>query len=84
MKKKFRITIDKKWCKGCALCVNYCPVKILHMGDDFKVYVTDEEKCVGCLICEYRCPDFAIAVNEVEEEKIKKGSKNQGVFIERN
>jgi len=66
MKKRFRITIDKKWCKGCALCVNYCPQKILHIGDDFKVYVSDESKCIGCYICEYRCPDFAIEVNEVK------------------
>jgi len=71
MKKKFKITIDKKWCKGCALCVNYCPPKILYI-DDFKVHVSDESQCLGCYLCEYRCPDFAISVNEVEEEKIYK------------
>ncbi len=68
MKKKFKITIDKKWCKGCALCTHYCPVEILFMGDDFKVHVTEESKCIGCFLCEYRCPDFAIAVNEVKEK----------------
>lgn len=72
MKKKFKINIDKKWCKGCALCVNYCPPKILYIDDDFKVHVTDESQCLGCYLCEYRCPDFAISVNEVEEEKIYK------------
>jgi len=72
MKKKFKITIDKKWCKGCALCVNYCPPKILYIDDDFKVHISDESQCLGCYLCEYRCPDFAISVNEVEEEKIYK------------
>ena len=66
MKKSFKITIEKEWCKGCALCVNYCPKKILYIGDDYKVTVSEESKCIGCYICEYRCPDFAIAVNEAK------------------
>ncbi|MCK4233674.1 4Fe-4S binding protein [candidate division WOR-3 bacterium] len=72
MEKKFKITIDIKWCKGCGLCVNYCPQKILYLADDFKVHVSDESECIGCHICEFRCPDFAIFVNEVKkkEEKI--------------
>lgn len=68
MKKNFKITIEERWCKGCALCVNYCPQKILYIGDDFKVHVSDESECLGCYLCEYRCPDFAISVNEVKEE----------------
>ena len=72
MKKIFKVNIDEKWCKGCGLCVNYCPQKILYIGDDFKVHVKDESECIGCFLCEYRCPDFAINVNEIKEEKIYK------------
>jgi 2-oxoglutarate ferredoxin oxidoreductase subunit delta len=71
MKKNFSVNIDEKWCKGCALCVNYCPKNILYMGDDFKAHVSDETKCIGCYICEYRCPDFAIFINEKKNDETK-------------
>jgi len=67
MKKKFTIEIFKESCKGCEICVHFCPVDILYIGEDRKVAVTDEDKCVGCLVCEYRCPDFAIAAHPAEE-----------------
>ncbi len=67
MAKKFTIEIFKESCKGCEICVNYCPVNILYIGEDRKVAVKEVEKCVGCLVCEYRCPDFAIAVHPAEE-----------------
>ncbi|RKZ23122.1 ferredoxin [bacterium] len=70
MKKKYRITIYRDWCKGCGLCVAYCPVKILRIDEERKVSVMDEDRCVGCLMCEYRCPDFAIDVKEREEVKV--------------
>jgi len=67
MKKKYTIEIFKESCKGCEICVHYCPVNILYIGEDRKVAVKNEEKCVGCLVCEYRCPDFAIAVHLAKE-----------------
>ncbi|MCD6399377.1 4Fe-4S binding protein [candidate division WOR-3 bacterium] len=68
-KRAFSVTIDKKLCKGCEICVYLCPVKILYIGDDRKVAVSDENKCIGCYLCEYHCPDFAIFVNPKEVVK---------------
>ena len=71
-KKSFKVEIKKEWCKGCSICVEYCPVKILFIGEDRKVNVSDESKCIGCLLCEYRCPDFVIAIKQVEASETVK------------
>jgi len=67
MKNMYRIIINEEWCKGCNLCVEFCPKKVLELKDA-KACVVSLEDCIGCSICEYRCPDFAIEVNKVEEE----------------
>ncbi|MBD3204312.1 4Fe-4S dicluster domain-containing protein [Candidatus Woesearchaeota archaeon] len=61
MEKKFEVNINKKWCKHCMLCVEFCPVKNLEFtGDKIK----DKGKCTGCRLCEKYCPDYAIEVKE--------------------
>ena len=63
-----RITIDKELCKGCELCVEFCPKKLIDMADGFNsrghrfsVFKEDEE-CTGCAVCAKMCPDVAIEV----------------------
>lgn len=60
-KNKFSILIKEEWCKGCAICVEFCPEKVLAM-DGNKVKIVDLGACKGCTICELMCPDFAISV----------------------
>lgn len=59
--KKANIKIYEKMCKGCEICVAFCPVKILEM-DGLIAVVNDPDKCTKCMLCELRCPDFAITV----------------------
>jgi len=66
MMKKYSIKINKDWCKGCELCVVFCPHKVLAIGKDRMAEPVKEDDCTGCLICEYKCPDFAITVNSTE------------------
>jgi 2-oxoglutarate ferredoxin oxidoreductase subunit delta len=69
--KKIFISVD--YCKGCLLCVECCPKKILKASGTInaKGYSLPEaahtEKCNGCGICEIVCPDFAIAVDKKEK-----------------
>lgn len=56
-----RIEIHETMCKGCEICVELCPTKVLTMYN-FKAYVEDLDKCIVCMMCELRCPDFAIEV----------------------
>ncbi len=60
-KKKWRIEIDNTMCKGCDICVDFCPTNVLKM-DGLYVTVVDLDKCTGCQLCDLRCPDFAIQV----------------------
>lgn len=63
--KKYTIEINKDWCKGCELCVAFCPRDVLEIGKDRKAKPAREEDCTGCLICELKCPDFAITVSRI-------------------
>ncbi|MBC8018150.1 MAG: 4Fe-4S binding protein [Verrucomicrobia bacterium] len=62
MEKKLpKIEIIEKYCKGCHICVEFCPTKVLEMKG-FYAAVKDLEACIKCMQCELRCPDFAIKV----------------------
>jgi len=52
--------IRKGWCKGCGICVEFCPQDALSMDDMGKAILEYPEKCNGCGMCELRCPDLAI------------------------
>ena len=49
-------------CKGCGICVAFCPKKVLELSELEKVVVAREQDCIKCKQCEMRCPDFAIFV----------------------
>lgn len=62
MEKKLpKIEIIEKYCKGCHICVEFCPTKVLEMKG-FYATVKNLEACIKCMQCELRCPDFAIKV----------------------
>lgn len=55
------IKVNLEWCKGCEICVAFCPKNVLEMRGG-KVKVARPEDCITCMLCELRCPDFAITV----------------------
>lgn len=55
---------NKVWCKGCGICVEFCPKQVLALGDDGKVLVAKPTECIDCGLCELRCPDFVLRVEE--------------------
>ena len=55
------VIIFATWCKGCHICVEFCPTKVLEMKG-FVAAVKNLEACIKCMQCELRCPDFAIKV----------------------
>jgi 2-oxoglutarate ferredoxin oxidoreductase subunit delta len=64
LEKKKEIIIDRELCKGCRICVAFCPEKVLELDDEEKVIVVSPEKCNACRLCEFRCPDVAIELEE--------------------
>ena len=61
-----QIHINEAWCKGCGICVAFCPKEVLVLQSNDKAAVAKPEDCIVCYLCEMRCPDLAISV-EIEE-----------------
>jgi len=61
--KQFEHIIRERWCKGCDICVAFCPKKVLALRNG-KVVAEKPGECIGCHLCELRCPDFAIEVQD--------------------
>ena len=62
-----RLVTETSWCKGCGICAAFCPKKVLKIIND-KVSVVDEDSCIKCGLCELRCPDYAIWLEECDNE----------------
>ena len=68
------IAIDEEWCKGCYLCIHYCPKKIFAKSKrrNPRGYtlpqLTGPEDCTFCKSCEFICPELAITVENEREE----------------
>jgi 2-oxoglutarate ferredoxin oxidoreductase subunit delta len=67
-KKKYTINVNEGWCKGCNICVHFCPKKVLSLTRQGKVKVDNQDACIGCKLCELRCPDLAITITECKKE----------------
>jgi len=63
-KGKNRVTVYPDWCKGCGICVEFCPGKVLELSLEGKCIVAREDDCIRCGFCELHCPDFAIVVSD--------------------
>jgi 2-oxoglutarate ferredoxin oxidoreductase subunit delta len=67
-KKGSVISIQKKWCKNCGICIEFCPRTVYTAGTMDEPIITAPELCIACRLCELRCPEFAITVTESEME----------------
>ncbi len=62
--------INEEWCKGCGICVHFCPKDVLELNAKEKVYAKFPENCIACRLCESICPDLAIEIITEAEEKV--------------
>jgi 2-oxoglutarate ferredoxin oxidoreductase subunit delta len=58
--KRKKPVINIAWCKGCGICVAFCPTQALSMTNADKARLSHPENCTSCGMCELRCPDLAI------------------------
>jgi 2-oxoglutarate ferredoxin oxidoreductase subunit delta len=62
------LSINRQWCKGCGICVAFCPTRVLEMDAGDKVVAVRIEDCTACGRCALRCPDLAITVTREEKK----------------
>ena len=62
------IKVNPDLCKGCGLCIEVCPKKILRFSEGYNKQGNhyaeqfNAEQCIGCKFCGIQCPDLAIEV----------------------
>lgn len=64
------IVIDSERCKGCGLCIDACPKKLIAIacnkvnshGYQYAECYDDSDACIGCASCGIICPDGCITV----------------------
>ncbi len=64
------ISIIRDRCKGCGICIEHCPQKLIRIidgeinaqGYNPAVFEDPESKCKGCKICAEMCADVCIEV----------------------
>ncbi|MCP4845370.1 MAG: 4Fe-4S dicluster domain-containing protein, partial [Actinomycetia bacterium] len=69
--------IEEGRCKGCGLCVIFCPEDVLAMAEDRfnvkgyrPVVCTEPAGCTGCGVCAAVCGDDAIRMEEQDEQRL--------------
>lgn len=62
------VEIDQDRCKGCSLCVLFCPQSVLEINPvqlnarGYHPAALVAEGCTGCGVCAVICPDVCITV----------------------
>jgi 2-oxoglutarate ferredoxin oxidoreductase subunit delta len=67
-RRRGEVRIFRKWCKGCGLCMAFCPERVFSVDGEGRAVVAHPEKCTACMWCYHHCPDFAIAVYRSDED----------------
>ena len=56
------LSINRQWCKGCGICVAFCPTQVLELDSADKAVAARLHDCIACEQCALHCPDLAIEV----------------------
>ena len=69
-----RVYVLPERCKGCKLCVEFCPIGVLAVSEEMNakgyhypaIVAGKEDACVHCEFCMLVCPEFAIFTLAIE------------------
>jgi NAD-dependent dihydropyrimidine dehydrogenase PreA subunit len=79
------LQVDGDECKGCGLCIEACPPKVIHLSQQLNHYgyrtATYAGKgCTGCGICFMACPEpGAITVLRLANRLVATGNARRSI-----
>jgi 2-oxoglutarate ferredoxin oxidoreductase subunit delta len=62
------VRIESDRCKGCGLCVEFCPSHLLTLSGGLNAIgyhpaeLHDADKCSACALCAEMCPETAMEI----------------------
>jgi len=68
------IVISSTYCKGCDICIDFCPKNVLQSSKEINAMgyrlpeAIDIDACTQCQLCVILCPDLAIAVTPKDKQ----------------
>ncbi len=67
MEFKETVYTDTDRCKGCGLCINFCPKQAITQSEHanakgYNYVEVDDEKCIRCGACYRVCPDYVFEI----------------------
>ncbi|MFC1623732.1 4Fe-4S dicluster domain-containing protein [Candidatus Omnitrophota bacterium] len=63
-----KVEINKEKCKGCQLCLIYCPKTCIKVDGAINrkginpVFFSNKDDCTGCSFCAIVCPETCVTV----------------------
>ncbi|MCA9251171.1 MAG: ferredoxin family protein [Phycisphaerae bacterium] len=75
--------IHTEICKGCELCVQFCPKHALEMSEErnaagyHPAVLAHPELCNGCAMCAQMCPETGIEIYR-RQKRARQDAVNQG------
>ena len=70
-RRRGHVTIFGTWCKGCGICIEFCPQGVFEANGQGRPFVAHPDKCTACHWCDTHCPDMAITVRRLEAEEVE-------------
>ena len=65
------VTLFETWCKGCGICIEFCPQDAFEADEQGRPIIAHGERCTACHWCDTHCPDMAITVRRLAPEEVE-------------
>jgi len=59
------IEVDRDKCNKCGICIDMCPMDVLHFESKGYPYMKYRDDCWYCEVCTFLCPRKAITMPEL-------------------
>jgi 2-oxoglutarate ferredoxin oxidoreductase subunit delta len=69
-KEKPFIWVNRRWCKRCGMCKEFCPKEVFEFDSEGYPVPKHIKHCVQCGICSIQCPDYAIVDDKETRQKL--------------